>query len=194
MKKLARVVMVMVFGLCSISASSQYFGVRAGVGISNLLTTSGSYGSIFSTQIGGTLDFELADRFSLQTGLTFFKKGGGDSFNNYNLYYLETPITARYDFVEVGANGRFYARAGFYSGLLLAANVDGFGLDVGNKFGDDFKAIDFGLISGVGYGFNKNIDIGLMFEFGFIDIEPNQSLESLSNGTTMISANYRFGI
>ncbi|MGB6152472.1 MAG: porin family protein [Pricia sp.] len=196
MGKLATMVAVMVFGLCSISASAQYFGVRAGVGISNLLTSSetSSFGRLFSTQLGGTIDFELSDRFYLQSGVTFFKKGGAGTVRNVNLYYFELPVTARFDFLEIGREGSLYARAGFYSGLLLAADIDGDALEIGNKVGDDIKFFDFGLITGVGYGFNESIDVGLVFEFGFLNLEPNQNNISLSNGAIMVSANYRFGM
>lgn len=78
------------------------------MGISNLLTPSNStaaYGSVFSTHLGGTMVFELSDRLSLQSGLSFFKKGGGRPNGNFNLYYLEVPVTAGFDFLEVGATG-----------------------------------------------------------------------------------------
>jgi len=126
MKSLVTVVTVLMFGLFSTSTSAQYMGVRAGVGISNLLTPSNStasYGRVFSAHIGGTIDFDLADRFYLQSGLSFIKKGGGRLNGNFNLYYLEIPVTARFDFLEVGAEGNLYGRAGLYSGLLLAGNL-----------------------------------------------------------------------
>lgn len=197
MKKWTTVVMVMAFGLGSLSASAQYFGVRAGFGISNLITsneTNFTYGRLFSTHVGGTIDFELSDKFYLQSGITFFKKGGAGFSDNFNLYYLELPATARFDFVEIGREGMFYARAGFYSGFLLAANADGFALDIGNRPGDDFQFFDFGIITGVGYGFNDNIDVGLSFEFGLLNVEPNPNNVSLSNGAISVTANYRFGM
>ena len=197
MKKLATVVMVMTLGLCSISASAQYFGVRAGLGISNFVTsneTSFNFGRVFSTHVGGTVDYELNDEFTLQSGVTFFKKGGANFTNNFNLYYLELPVTARYDFLEIGDEGSLYARAGFYSGFLLAANFGGVKQDVGGQPGDDFKFFDFGLITGAGYAFNESIDVGLVFEFGFLNVEPNPNNVSLSNGAIMLSANYRFGM
>lgn len=197
MKNLMTVVAVVVFGLFSISTSAQYIGVRAGMGISNLLTPTNStaaYGRVFSAHIGGTIDFDLADQLYLQSGLSFIKKGGGRLNGNFNLYYLEVPVTARFDFLEIGAEGNLYARAGLYSGFLLAGNFDGTKLDIGNTSNDDFKFLDMGLITGVGYAFNESIDVGFGAEFGFLNIEPDQSLVSLTNATFMITANYRFGM
>lgn len=197
MKSLVTVVAVITFGLCSISSSAQYFGVRAGVGISNLITSNNSnttFGRVFSTHLGGTIDFDLADRFYLQSGASFFKKGGANFNGNFNLYYLELPVTARFDFLEVGAEGNLYARAGFYSGVLLAADFNGTKLDVGNRPGADFKFFDFGLITGVGYAFNDSIDVGLAFEFGFLNTDAEQSAVSLTNGAFTVTANYRFGM
>lgn len=197
MKNLVTLVIVIVFGLNSMISSAQYFGVRAGVGISNLLTpstSSAAYGRVLSTHLGGTIDLDLADRFYLQSGLSFIKKGGARSSGNFNLYYLELPVTARFDFLEVGAEGYLYARAGLYSGFLLAADFSGAKLGVGNKAGDDFRGFDMGLVTGVGYAFNDSIDIGFSAEFGFLNVEPDPSLVSLANGTFMITANYRFGM
>jgi len=197
MKSLVTVVTVLMFGLFSTSTSAQYMGVRAGVGISNLLTPSNStasYGRVFSAHIGGTIDFDLADRFYLQSGLSFIKKGGGRLNGNFNLYYLEIPVTARFDFLEVGAEGNLYGRAGLYSGLLLAGNFGGEKVNIGGTTADAFRFFDMGLITGVGYAFNDSIDVGLAAQFGFLNIEPDPSLVKLTNGTIMITANYRFGM
>ncbi len=197
MKSLATLVTVIVIGLSSMSVSAQYFGVRGGLGISNLITSTNSnttFGRVFSAHLGGTIDFELSDQFWLQSGVSFFKKGGANLSGNFNLYYLEVPVTARFDFLEVGAEGILYARAGMYSGLLMAANFSGTKLDVGSRPGDDFKFFDFGLITGVGYGFNESIDVGLVFEFGLLNTDAEQSLVSITNGAIMLSANYRFGL
>jgi len=168
MKSLVTVATVLVFGFFSISSSAQYMGVRTGVGISNLITSTNSnstFGRLFSVHVGATIDFEIADRFWLQSGTTFFKKGGANAFGN-----------------------------GFYSGMLLTANFNGTKLDVGSRPGDDFKFFDFGIISGVGYGFNESIDVGLAVEFGFLNTDAEQSTVSLTNGAIMITANYRFGL
>lgn len=197
MKKLVFLVIVITMGLFSSISYAQFIGVRGGVGISNLLTpsrSSVSYGRVFSAHLGGTIDFDLADRFYLQSGLTFFKKGAATSRANFNLYYLELPITARFDFLEIGGEGSLYARAGFYTGFAMFGKFDGIKLDIGNKVGDDFKALDVGFITGVGYAFNESIDVGIMAEFGFLNIEPDNDLTSLTNAAFMMSVNYRFGM
>lgn len=197
MKSLVTVVTVLMFGLFSALTSAQYMGVRAGVGISNLLTPSystTSYRRVFSAHIGGTIDFDLADRFYLQSGVSFIKKGGGRLRGNFNLYYLEIPVTARFDFLEVGAEGSLYARAGLYSGLLLAGNFGGAKINIGGTTADAFKFFDMGLITGVGYAFNESIDVGFAAEFGFLNAEPSPTLAKLTNATFMITANYRFGM
>jgi len=197
MKSLVTLVTVIIFGLFSMTTSAQYVGVRAGVGISNLLTpsySSAAYGRVFSAHVGGTIDFDLADRFYLQSGLSFIKKGGGRLSGNFNLYYLEIPVTARFDFLEVGAEGSLYARAGLYSGMLLAANFNGTKQSIGGTTNDAFRFFDLGLISGVGYAFNDSIDVGFAAHFGFLNAEPDPGLVNLTNGTFMITANYRFGM
>ena len=197
MKNSVTVVALVIFALFSTFTSAQYIGVRSGIGISNLLTSSNSnttFGRLFSAELGGTIDFEIADQFWLQSGLSFSKKGGANFNGNFNLYYLELPATVRYDFLELGAEGILYARAGLYSGFLLSANFAGQKLDIGNMPGDDFKFFDLGLITGVGYGINESIDVGLVFKFGFLNTDAEQSTVSLTNGAVLVSANYRFGL
>lgn len=197
MKNLVSVVAVITFSLASMSISAQYFGVRGGLGISNLITSNNSsttFGRLFSAHLGGTIDFELSDQFWLQSGVSFFKKGGANRSGNFNLFYLEVPVTARFDFLELGTEGILYARAGMYSGFLMTANFNGTKLNVGSRPGDDFKFFDLGLITGVGYGINESIDVGLVFEFGLLNTDAEQSFVSLTNGAIMISANYRFGL
>lgn len=198
MKKLVTVTLVVVFGLSSMSSWAQNFGVRASLGFSNLVVPEANenpLGRTFSFELGGTVDLDLADRFYLQSGLSLHKKGAATvSSGNFNLLYLEIPITARFDFVELGAEGSLYGRAGIYSGMLLSANFEGTKLSVGSTASDGFKFFDFGLISGLGYAINDSIDVGFILKFGFSDIEPNSSLVKIKNGAIMISANYRFGM
>ncbi len=198
MKQLVTVTIIALFGLSSLSSKAQNFGVRSSLGISNFVTpntTNGNFGRSFSFEFGGTVDLDLADHFYLQSGLSFHKKGAATfSSGNFNLLYLEIPVTARFDFVEIGAEGSLYGRAGFYSGLLLSANIQGRKFTVGGAPSDGFKFLDFGLISGVGYSFNEAIDVGLVFKFGFSNIEPNPSVSALKNGAILVSANYRFGL
>lgn len=197
MKNVITLAALLTFGFFSTSTSAQYVGVRSGIGISNLITsnnTDATFGRLFSAEIGGTIDFEITDKFWLQSGLSFAKKGGANLSGNFNLYYLELPATVRFDFLEVGTEGTLYARTGLYSGFLMSANFNGVKQDIGNKTSDDFKFFDLGLITGIGYGFNKNIDVGLVFKLGFLNIDAEQSVVSITNGAIMLSANYRFGL
>ncbi|MEP3207945.1 MAG: porin family protein [Maribacter sp.] len=198
MKSLVTVVAVIVFGLSNVSTSAQYFGVEADFGISNVFISNPravGFNPLLSAKIGGTVDFDIADNFYLHTGLGFSKKGAATlDDGNLNFFYIQVPIGARFSFVEIGAESSLYAEAGLYTGVLLSAKFNGFKQDVGNTTLDDWKPLDLGLYTGVGFAINDAIDVGFATEFGLLNIDPEQSVFSFKNAAFMLGANFRFGI
>ncbi len=198
MKSLVTVVAVIVFGLSNVSTSAQYFGVEADFGISNVFISNPravGFNPLLSAKIGGTVDFDISDNFYLHTGLGFSKKGAATlDDGNLNFFYIQVPIGARFSFVEIGAESSLYAEAGLYTGVLLSAKFNGFKQDVGNTTLDDWKPLDLGLYTGVGFAINEAIDVGFATEFGLLNIDPEQSVFSFKNAAFMLGANFRFGI
>lgn len=198
MKNLITLVTVLVFGFFSISSSAQYFGVEADFGISNVFISNPravGYNALLSAKIGGTVDFELSDNLFLHTGLGFSKKGAATfDDGNLNFLYVQVPVGARFSFLEIGAQSSLYAEAGLYTGVLVSAKFNGFKRDIGNTTLDDWKPLDLGIYTGVGFAINDAIDIGFATEFGLLNIDPEQSVFSFKNAAFMLGANFRFGM
>lgn len=196
MKKSITLAILLLCSLSSFTSTAQVFGARAGIGISNLATPSTEaniFGRVTSIELGGTVEFDLADNIYLQSGLSFHKKGGATaSSGNFNLSYVEIPVTVRFKFFEIGSEGSLYARAGLYTGMLLSANINGQGLSIGGDANDGFTFLDIGWISELGYSINESFDVGLVVKTGLSNIEPNPSFLKLNNVAIMLSANYRF--
>jgi hypothetical protein len=134
-------------------------------------------------QIGGTMNYELSDAFSVQPSLVLTSKGYkvDNDFGKYtvNANYLEIPINAVYNI-----NG-LQIFAGPYLGVGLFGKVkpdEGDELTI--KFKNDFKEgdlgdketgasmIDFGLNFGVGYMVMENLQIQAGYGIGLSNINP----------------------
>lgn len=198
MKKSVKVIMVLLIMSLSFSASAQIFGVKAGLGLSNITSPdevdNNFFGRALGVKLGGTVEFDITDDLYIGSGLGFAKKGASTTGDTFNTFYLEIPISARYDIVELGGSGYLYALSGFNIGYMLAANRGGNKVNIGTDAVDDyFKPFDLGLNFGVGVIFNERIEIGLVSEFGLVNIYSND-LSTLRNSTLLVSFGYKFGM
>ena len=188
--------MIVMLGFFGVTAQAQIFGVEGGLGLANITssnqTVSDRFGRAFGAKIGGTIEFDITDDLYLGSGLGFAKKGASTITETFNLYYVNIPIGARYEFFEVGGSGYFFASAGFNVGVLVSANFGGENLSIGNSNGDTFKGLDLGFNTGVGIIFDDTYQVGLHTEFGLIDISTSNNT-SLKNIALMVSFGYKFG-
>ena len=83
------------------------------------------------------------------------------------LWYLNLPLTARYQFGQ-----GFYGEAGLQPGFLLSArdNYDG----ESDDWKEDFKTFDLGIPLGVGYDFENNFGLNLRVIPGVININSSE--------------------
>ncbi|CAM4418693.1 porin family protein [Zobellia nedashkovskayae] len=198
MKKSVKVLMILLIGSLSFSANAQIFGVKAGLGLSNISSPdevdNNFFGRALGVKIGGTIEFDITDDLYVGSGLGFAKKGASTVGDTYNTFYLEIPINARYDIVELGGSGYLYAQSGFNIGYMLAANRGGNKVNIGSDPVDDyFKPFDLGLNFGVGVIFDERFEIGLVTEFGLVNIYAND-LSTLRNSSLLVSFGYKFGM
>ncbi|MBU2945769.1 porin family protein [Zobellia uliginosa] len=191
MKKSVKVLMILLIGSLSFSANAQIFGVEGSVGLSNISSPqadiSDLYGRILGIKLGGTIELDITDELYVGSGLSFARKGATTSNDNFNLLYLEVPISARYNTFEIGDSGEFYFSAGFYLAPLLSAKIGDTKLDIGT----DIKGFDLGMNGGVGVIFDDRFDIGLSYESGFLDFSANEFNEQ-KNVAIMLSFGYKF--
>ncbi|MBT2163104.1 outer membrane beta-barrel protein [Zobellia barbeyronii] len=197
MKNSVRVLMILLMVSFSFSANAQIFGVKAGLGLSNITSPdeidNNVFGRALGVKIGGTIEFDITDDLYVGSGLSFAKRGASTVGNNYNTFYLELPVSARYDILEVGGSGYLYATSGLNLGVLLAANRGGNKVGIGTENDDFFRPLDFGLNFGFGVIFAEKYEIGLLTEFGLKNIYAND-LSTLRNSALLVSFGYKFGM
>ncbi|QCX01358.1 PorT family protein [Aggregatimonas sangjinii] len=196
MKNSAKVLMVLMVVMASFSTQAQIFGVRGGIGLANITSPDPGddalFGRALGVKIGGTIEFDLTDDFYLGSGLGFAKKGASSAAGNFNLFYLDLPVGARYEFFEVGGSGYFFATAGLNVGVLVSANLAGERLEIGNTAGNNFKSLDLGFHTGVGIIFNDSFEVGIGTEFGLFDISTTNT-SNLKNLMLLATFGYKFG-
>lgn len=212
MKHLAKI-FTLALALCSFTAFAQpKFGVKAGLNLANM-NFSGEFSDevedikemLITFQVGGVVEFDLAENVALQSGLMLVGKGfklEDDDFDaqaTWNPMYLQVPALILYK------QKMFYVGGGPYVGFGLfgkakediAGDEDEYDLNFGNGENDDFASIDFGLQFEAGVILNSNIRLGAGYGLGLSNALPEENRdpgdESWKHGVISINAAYMFG-
>jgi hypothetical protein len=139
-------------------------GLQAGLNISN-------YGGDAETDsrigfhLGANTLVEVNQDISLQPGIQLSLQGAnasGSSDVTENQWYINIPLPLRYEL-----NDEFALKAGPYLGLLLSSKTDG-NNSVDTK--EYYKSFDFGLQAGLGYSVTNEIEIGINYNLGLMNI------------------------
>ncbi|WP_276166356.1 porin family protein [Zobellia alginiliquefaciens] len=198
MNKSVKVLMILLMVSSGFSANAQIFGVKAGIGLANITSPdeggNNLFGRTLGVKIGGTIEFDITDDLYIGSGLGFAKKGASTVGDTFNTFYIEMPLSARYDIVAIGGSGYLYGLSGFNLGYMLSANRNDTKINIGSDpVNDYFKTFDFGLNFGVGVILDERFEIGLVTEFGLVNIYAND-LSTLRNTTLLVSFGYKFGM
>jgi len=148
---------------------------------SNLISNSVN----FVGYLGASLDFKINNYFSISPALALAGKGaqveelsgqfGATATESYELYYLQGAVSFIFH-IPLGnqaniflGTGPFYGRSIFGTSKI---NDNGDENDGGVKFGNggDFKNIDYGVTSVIGFQTEKGYIFGLNFDFGLPNI------------------------
>ncbi len=215
MRNLTKNLMVVILVALGFQSFAQLsLGVKAGANMANLTNVDDSK-MLLAFNLGATVDYQLADRFSFETGLILSGKGakyesssneGGvevKATGKFNPIYLEIPLNGKYHF-NLGST-KMYLAAGPYLAFGVAGKIK-FELEGGLipidiskdiKWGsddeDDLKRMDFGLNFGTGAEFGR-IGIGLQYGLGLSEIgKLNQENDkSAKNNVISLSVAYKF--
>ena len=199
---------------------AQTFGIKAGMNMSNMVAedNEGTYSDDFESnmgfQVGPTMQFEISDVMSFETGLLLGTKGykitedvqgyGNFRRDKLNLLYVDVPLTAKATFDLGGA--KLYLTSGPYVGVGLSGAKSIEGSDNGDtydeeediKFGSDedkhdLKRLDYGVTAGVGLEIS-NIQIGVTYGMGLANISNyTDNGASVNNSVLSFGLAYRFG-
>jgi hypothetical protein len=140
-------------------------GVRAGLNLSSTKVEFAGLNVDTDSKVGFHLgvvnDFKFTDNLTFRPGVLFSIKGGKAEDESTNYSYVEVPLSLIYNFT--GSESGFFAEAGPYLGLLLAAKSG----DVDVKEG--LNTLDFGLNIGLGYDLGTFI-VGANYGLGLANI------------------------
>ncbi len=215
MRNLTKIFMVVVLAALGFQSFAQLsLSAKAGVNMATFTNVDDSK-MLLAFNLGATVDYQLADRFSFETGLLLSGKGtkiesssnqGGievKATGKFNPIYLEIPLNGKYHF-NLGST-KMYLTAGPYVAFGVAGKVkfelEGglIPLDIsrdiewGSDDDDDLKRMDFGLNFGTGAEFGK-IGVGLQYGLGLSELgEVNQGNDkSAKNSVISLFVAYKF--
>ena len=189
--------MIVCFGV--IAASAQRLGVKAGLNIANAtyeisdadLSTKSLTGPLF----GLVADFNLANEWSLNSGLLYTQKGIKMDFGGIEakipVSYLEIPANFAYKY-ELESIALF-AQAGPYAAIGLSAKAKAGGEEEKIEFGsgdEQIKQLDAGLNIGAGIEIGQ-LQLNANYGFGLINIE-NADEAKMKHSVFSISLAYFF--
>ncbi|HFS68113.1 MAG TPA: PorT family protein [Flavobacteriia bacterium] len=187
MRKLFFTAVVAVVMMTSMNA--QTFGVKAGANFANFTGSAiGDTSMKIGAYLGGFVDFEVSDEFSVQPELVFSMQGAQDSNDSafkMNLNYLNLPVMAKYEVAE-----GFSLVAGPQIGFLLSAKIsDG---DNSTDIKDNLKGIDFGLGFGAEYELESGLQFSARYNLGLSSLDDTGSNQDVKNGVIQVGLGYSF--
>ena len=193
MKKVLLTIAMVALGFTA-NAQEITFGVKAGLNIANLSgdTPEGSSGRT-SFHVGGAVEIEVSDKFSIQPELVYsaqgmkFEQEGVDL--TMKLDYLNVPLMAKY-YVAEGFSLEIGPQIGF--NLSAKAKGEQGGVSATTDL-EEISSIDFGANFGFGYKLDSGLNFGARYNLGLSNvIDSDNTNESSKNGVFQVSVGYNF--
>ncbi|WP_289056211.1 porin family protein [Carboxylicivirga marina] len=178
------IIVVLLFGTVNTFSQNEKFniGIELGPSITFLRGNEiiNEYGVAKMGYITGlTFQYNLTDAFSLKSGLTYERKGGGSEITvsdgigtphgvvkgKINMDYIGIPVLAKYKF---GINNMFFINGGPFIGYLMKATsmIESY-KEYPSSSADDtetYKRIDLGLSLGIGLSHYLSDKISISLE------------------------------
>ncbi|WP_291114242.1 porin family protein [Flavobacterium sp. UBA6135] len=205
----------------NVAAQKVTFGAKAGLNLATLTGDVEDMKSLTGYHVGGSAEFKITEKFSVQPELLYSLEGGKSSFfyedeisridteEKMKLGYLNLPIMAKY-YVADGLS----LEAGPQIGYLLHANSHyDYDVNIGNEFvikesgkediKDFVEKINVGINFGLGYQLKNNLFFQARYHLGLTNInkdlqsddfeeEPSESVGKIKNSSFQFSIGYRF--
>lgn len=195
------------FFLFSVAASAQaQLGLRlapviAANRVANDAQTANNDGSVIKMSIGLIADKPLADTYMLSSGLIYLPKRAAfrdadlDIMEEYNIQYLQIPVTLKLFTNEVAPDMKIFFQIG--GGLELKVFDEP--LDPTYTLVESFNPIDIPVILGTGIEFRAGISTtlfgGISYQRGLTNVVnqvTDTSIEDLAVRNTIVS--FDFGV
>ncbi|WP_051554582.1 porin family protein [Maribacter antarcticus] len=160
-------------------SSNLEFGIKAGVNLSNLNNADGK--RKISPLAGIFAEYRFTEKVSIRSEAMFSVQGAKKkgSFETVKLNYVNLlPALVKFYPVE-----KISIEAGPYVGLLLSKKDN-------NPSTLDYQKMDFGAVLGLGYRLVDNVEIGLRYSYGVLDITKTPG--KIKNRTFQLALSYNF--
>ena len=186
-------IMSMVFLSTSSILAQVKLGVKGGVNIVNVYDgpvspdINNQYRVAYHGGVYG--QYEIDNRFAIRTELLYSKKGcrsvNPTGKANVNLHYLNLPVLAEYRIQE-----QFSVLLGPELGYLLSAKsrFDNQRVNIGWLWD---RKIDLGMATGFRYQVNKDVDLGLRYTHGLLNVMSSKIVLTNERGEPVGEMNYK---
>ncbi|WP_417370079.1 porin family protein [Gelidibacter japonicus] len=182
MRKLILITALAVFGFNLSNAQDVSFGVKGGV---NLATFTGDDSAeakgITSYHVGGLVDIEITEKFSVQPEVIYSVQGADSDLGDFRLDYINVPVLAKFMIVD-----GLSLEGGPQIGFLTSSKLE-------NEDIKDFvKKTDFGAVLGLGYLLDGGLNFAARYNFGLSNISDSDLDVDVKNGVFQLSIGYMF--
>lgn len=178
------------------------FGAKAGINYSRIDNIHGGSKGRIGFNAGGLalIPITYGNDFFIQPELSYSQKGetndtkGGKEV--YQLDYIDLPILFKAYFSE--RDSEFFGIFGPQFSFLVTEKIKNpSNLDEIKKLyhNDKYKSFDFGLVGGIGYSYERNIEVTLRAEYGMLDAvegDKGESTKRNNNGVLSLGLSYIF--
>jgi len=223
MRNYLKITFLFFVSLCILTqASSQNFGIKAGLNLANMLAKDDqeNYSEISKMNIGfhagAVVEFPISDLLSIEPGVLIASKGlkmveedtyQGETYkytSQMNLYYIDIPINLKIGY-DLGT-AKIFGLVGPYIGIGLSGKTKSTYESGGESETDtediewgtdpdshDLKRPDYGVIFGAGALFGA-IEVSVSYGLGLANISSyTENGATLQNRVLGISLAYRIG-
>lgn len=203
-KVILSAIAVLVFGFAN--AQKAEFGLKGGLNIANQIYSGNgapSPSAVTAFHVGGFVDIEISDKFSIQPELLYSMQGASfdlkvalnganyDTKNTFKLSYINIPVMFKYYAAE-----KFSLEAGPQIGFLVSSDMktEFMGQSVTQDVKSLYNSVDFGFNIGAGYDFTENISAGVRYNLGLANVAKTESgsNETVKNNVFSVSLGYKF--
>ena len=173
-------------------AKDLQFGLKGGLGSSDISGSSGAKTARVGLQVGGVLTQKISDNFSMQYEAIYSQKGiaqtaafsGVEMKAETNIDYLEIPVLAKYKVMDkVSIYGGGYAGLALSKKLKITVSSVSGEADLGNQAND----LDYGLILGGQMRITDKIIVDARYNLGLTKVLKSGDNK---NSTISIAATY----
>ena len=178
MKK-AIVILIVLFGINTVTAQTFKFGLKAGANFANLEGNNVAGSTYTSFHFGALIEVKLLENLSLQPELVYSSQGtkiDETAFDDINYNYITVPVLAKFYLTK----NKLSFEAGPQFSFLVNENVEA-------QF--EGETFDFAVAGGLGYNITEHFLIQARYVAGLTEASKNAEVK---NRTIQLSLGYRF--